>query len=268
MGLALAVALFSLSAFLSLSACNEMPAPQSQQAELLEALEHLREAHALGEAHAPGESHALGESRRLFTGEFQQGWRETPEDGFEPAVAELWATAEALHVLAVLGDRDIGNRATGFNEKTWQTGDVFEVFIQVEPDTYYEFHITPENRHLFLKWTSDLREAVKRREATLEDTMIADRSFLQSETQIHSEANHWSVHARIPFDKIGLDPNRTYPDLKVAFARYDSFSDDRPPVLSATPAFAKANYHDRSAWHPIRFQGGFEPQDDAPSHDP
>lgn len=216
------------------------PTPESPQADLFGALERLREAHA---------DH---EGRLLFSGEFQQGWREAPEPGFEPAVAELRATDEALHVFAVLGDRDIGNRATSFNEKTWQTGDVFEIFIQVDADTYYEFHVTPENRHLFLGWTSELFAAVRAKEAAVEDAMIHDRGMLQSETRINDERKHWTVHARIPFEKIGLDPDKAYPDLKVAFARYDTFGDARPAVLSATPAFPAVNYHDRAAWHPVR----------------
>jgi len=224
---------------LLLNACTTMPRTDPNRPDLPEILENLREAHHLLEAPL------------LFSGDFQQGWREQPEPGLEPARAELRATDGALHILAVLGDRDIGNRATGFNEKTWQIGDVFEIFIQVDADTYYEFHITPENRHLFLGWTTELFAAVRAGEATIEDAMIDDRDLLHSETRIHEVRDYWTVRARIPFEKIGLDPDRNYPGLKVAFARYDSFGDDRSAVLSATADFPAINYHDRSAWHPV-----------------
>lgn len=198
-------------------------------------------------------AHGLEKSEPLLAKSFQQAWRAAPEPNFEPAYAELHIEDKAFVVVAVLGDQDIGNSATGFNEPIWQTGDVFEIFIQVDADTYYEFHITPENRHLFLAWTSDLFAALRAKEATLEDAMINERDLLQSETRIREDAGHWTVHARIPFEKIGLDPKKTYPDLKVAFARYDSFGDGHPDILSATPDFPAINYHDRSVWHPLRF---------------
>jgi len=225
----------------TLISCSTMPSSDSFQSDWSAILADLREAHGIAEA------------KHLFSGPFQQGWQQPPETEFEPGVAELWATDEALHVLAVLGDRDIGNHATGFNEKTWQSGDVFEIFIQTDADTYYEFHTTPENKHLFLTWTAERIAAFRNKKARLGDAMLTDRRTLRSETQIREDEAHWTVHARIPFEKIGLDPGAANAEVKVAFARYDAFGDGRPPVLSATPDFPKKNFHDRSVWHPIRF---------------
>lgn len=225
----------------ALTGCATMPSSDSFQPDSSEILADLRE------------SHGIAKASHLFSGTFQQGWRDQPEAGLEPAVAELWGTDEAFHVLAVLGDRDIGNLATGFNEKTWQSGDVFEIFIQTNPDNYYEFHITPENKHLFLTWTAERIAAFRNEKANLGEAMLTDRDTLRSGTQIRETEAYWTVYARIPFEKLGLQPSAANAEVKVAFARYDAFSDGRPPVLSATPDFPEVNFHDRSAWHPIRF---------------
>jgi len=217
-----------------------MPDSDQTQSDLPGVLEALRNRHA-----------PVG-TTLLLTAPFQQGWRAQPEAGFEPARAELRADHNAFHVLAVLGDRDIGNRATGFNERTWLTGDVFEIFLQTDADTYYEFHVTPENRHLFLQWTTERIAAFRQKNATLADAILADRDMLHSETVVRENENLWTVSARTPFAKIGLDPTGPNTDLKVAFARYDAFTEDRPPVLSATPAFPSPAYHNRSVWHRLK----------------
>jgi len=221
------------------NACSPIAESEPNRTDLPGALESLRETHDLSDA------------RLLFAGEFRQGWRKGNEPDFEPALAELIVTADTFHVLAVLGDRDIHNSATGFNELTWKSGDVFEVFLQTDADTYYEFHITPENRHLFLAWTTDGFASVRAKESTVQDFMMADREVLFSETRVQPDANRWSVYARIPFEKVGLIPGKTYPDLKVAFCRYDTFRDGRSPILSATPDFPKVSYHLREFWHPV-----------------
>lgn len=190
-------------------------------------------------------------ARSLFSGDFQQGWRERPELKFMPAHARLYAGEEAFHVVALLADRAIGNTASGFNQRTWQSGDVFEIFLQTDSDTYYEFHVTPENQHLFLAWTSELFEAVVTKQATLEDAMIDDPNLLQSKTDVRPDENLWIVRADIPYASIGFDPAAEHPDLKVAFARYDTTPGSKDEVLSATAPFPKPSYHYRDAWHRI-----------------
>lgn len=197
------------------------------------------------------ENHVPAEARPLYSGAFRQAWRDAPQPGFQPALAELRATDDALHVLAVLADRDIHNSATAFNERTWETGDVFEIFLQIDADTYFEFHITPENRRLFLAWTPGLKNALRTGEATLEDAMMADRDALDSETRIRREADYWTVRARIPLETVGLDPDKAYPGLRLAFARYDTFRDGRPRILSATSPFPAPRFHNRGAWLPL-----------------
>jgi hypothetical protein len=170
-----------------------------------------------------------------------------------PAHARLYAGEDGFYVVALLADRVIGNTATGFNESTWQSGDALEIFIQTDNDTYYEFHITPENRHLFLAWSPTLFQAVCSKEATLEDAMIDDPHFLQSKTDVRPSENLWIVHASIPYASIDFDPSAKHRNLKVAFARYDTTPGSKDEVLSATAPFPKPCYHQRDAWHPINW---------------
>jgi len=96
---------------------------------------------------------------------FQQAWLEALEPNFAPALTRIYAEADGLVVLAVLENGQIYNSADSFNQKTWRTGDVFEIFTQVSPDLYYEFHVTPENQNLFLRWNPALLQAVRQGEA-------------------------------------------------------------------------------------------------------
>ena len=177
---------------------------------------------------------------------FRQAWREAPEASFAPGFAVLRAEADALVVTAALADRAIGNTAETFNEKTWETGDVFEIFLQTSEDVYYEFHVTPENRNLFLKWTTQ-RFAERR----FEEALIPDRQFIATSADIRGEAGYWTVVARIPLAHIGLDTAESREAVKVAFARYDTTPGEDEPVLSATAPFPKPSYHIRSAWHAL-----------------
>ena len=191
-----------------------------------------------------GEAGAAGEP--VLAATFRQAWRESPEPDFAPGFATLHGEDDAFVVTAALADRAIGNRAEGFNEKTWMTGDVFEIFIQTSADNYYEFHVTPENRNLFLNWTP--RSFADRR---FDDALIPDPGFITSATEVRDEDGYWTVVARIPYAKLGLDPASASDAVKVAFARYDTTPGKEEPVLSATAPFPQPSYHDRSAWHSI-----------------
>jgi hypothetical protein len=194
--------------------------------------------------------HGLANSTPILKKYMQQAWRETPDAEFEPGYVELHADDDSLLIVAILRDRDIYNDAIGFNEKTWQTGDVFEIFIQTDADTYYEFHITPENRNLFLAWTTESFNNFSKGKSELNDVMINQSDFITSLTQIHKADIYWSVFARIPYINLEIDHRKNLRELKIAFARYDA-KKQPPPVLSATPNFLKKNFHLREFWHPF-----------------
>lgn len=195
----------------------------------------------------------------VFSGVLHQAWNPTPESGFHPGVVQLFVDTSALHVFAAMNDHHIENRADGFNQRTWETGDVFEIFLQTEPDTYFEFHVTPENRNLFLRWTSALFEQHRKsgeKGGSFQQALIGDPRFLRSETTVDEGARQWTVAAEIPFANLGIDPfagasATSRPGRKFAFCRYDADPDAEAPVLSATAPFSQPSFHDRSAWHDL-----------------
>ena len=78
----------------------------------------------------------------------RQAWRDAPGAGFEPGLVRLYATSEGFVVLAALTDTAIHNAADGFNQKTWETGDVFECVIQTGPERYCEIHVSSAPRSI------------------------------------------------------------------------------------------------------------------------
>ncbi len=188
----------------------------------------------------------------------RQAWRAQPEAGFAPGRVRLYATDEGFVVLAVLEDASIHNGTDGFNQKTWENGDVFECFIETGAGRYYEVHVTPENQNLFLRWSPESYRAFRANEVSFESALIDDRSFARSETEAAPGAGFWTVYLLIPYASLGLDipggpmdGDRSPRELRFSFARYDTGPGAGEPVLSATPEFPEANYHLRTYWHPV-----------------
>ena len=181
----------------------------------------------------------------------KQAWREEHEPDFMPALGRIYTHTDGLVVLAVIRDRSIYNSAKRLNQKTWTTGDVFEIFFEVSGDLYYEFHVTPENQNLLLRWDPAHFKKVRRGEAEFESALIDDPSFIQSKATINTDDNYWTVHALIPYQALDSAAAAANPNWKFAFARYDTTVGEDQPVLSATPDYPEANFHDRERWHPL-----------------
>jgi len=58
-----------------------------------------------------------------------RAWRANPHPRFRPATALVGWREGALWILAELEDDDIFNAATVLNQRTWETGDAFEIFL-------------------------------------------------------------------------------------------------------------------------------------------
>src|SRR5204863_1077141 len=84
---------------------------------------------------------------------FQQAWLEAEETGFLPATVRVGWRENSLLVFAELTDADVFNGATKLNERTWELGDVFEMFLRSSNgQSYVEFHVTPNNQRLQLRY--------------------------------------------------------------------------------------------------------------------
>ncbi len=194
--------------------------------------------------------HGLGEP--LMRARLRQAWMEKPSADFEPGIAQIHATAKGLVVLAILGDGDIGNAATALNQRMWETGDVFEFFIQTAEDLYYEIHVTPENKNLFLRWTPTTIKEARAQKIPFETAMIPDAAFARSGTFVDEKARCWGIYLFVPYAHLGMAAAvKQAGRARVAFARYDAAAGKAEPVYSASADFPRLDFHDRAYWHDL-----------------
>jgi hypothetical protein len=174
----------------------------------------------------------------------QQGWLESPQPGFLPAEIRVAWTSSRLVVLAEIPDHDIFTLATGPNQRTWELGDVFEIFLQAEDRTdYVELHVTPPNFRLQLHIESLGKPATQ-----LDDGVFSSRVKIDAANQ------RWTVYAEVPASLVsGRDHILPGESWRFSFSRYDAFRDGRPLVLSSTSPHQAVNFHRTHEWGKITF---------------
>ena len=174
----------------------------------------------------------------------QQGWRDSPEADFLPAEIRVGWTPSRLVVLAEIPDRDIFTLVTGPNQKTWQLGDVFEIFLKHQDRSdYVELHVTPPNFRLQLQIESPGKPA----------TQLDDGVFTSS-VKIDTANQKWTVYAKVPASLVtGQEHIRLGESWLYSFSRYDASSDGRLPVLSSTSPHEAVNFHRIHEWGKITF---------------
>lgn len=151
-----------------------------------------------------------------------QPWRQELEPGFRPTRVEAWYRDGCLEVRATMVDDEVFNDATAHNQRTWELGDVFEVFARRDnEERYVEVHVTPDNVRIHFRF-DDFGHIGR----------IADPSEVhadpeQIETAASRTEDGWTAWARIPIDAAPGDL------LRVSFCRYDA-SLGREPILSTT----------------------------------
>lgn len=192
----------------------------------------------------PLQSATLPEIQALFATseplELHQHWLPSPEPGFQPARARAVHDGTNLLVLAELHDADPFTLSDGPNQKTWELGDVFEIFLQpAGSETYFEFHITPANTRCQFRFAKP--------GAPLEP--LPDGTFA---SRVWKTETHWHALAEIPFPVLGLRPGET---LRASFSRYDAFRHSRPPILSSTSPHPVPKFHRPAEWLPVRLEG-------------
>jgi hypothetical protein len=179
----------------------------------------------------------------------RQAWLDSAEDEFQPACIHLYPEHDRLCIIAALQDTLPRNKAIRLNETTWELGDVFEIFLQMENQpNYLEIHVTPENQRLQLRWTARTFDLFKAGERPLEASMVADPDWIESQTVVTPEKSLWLVYTGIPWSVFDLVEKTKDEHLYCAFCRYDINSVGKE-TLSATPAFPRANFHLRDFWH-------------------
>lgn len=182
---------------------------------------------------------------------FQQGWRHASETAFRPAKAAAVWTSNAIAVHADLSDDDIFNDVptSDFNRMAIGFGDVFEIFLKpLEQDSYFEFHISPNNQLFQLRIPKpgalqNMRQLFNSEEDMLEKFKIKS-SLVESRVFIDRKACRWQVYACIPFSPLAERAAVKAGTIwRFSFSRYDYTRPSKEPVYSSTSPHSKINYH-------------------------
>jgi hypothetical protein len=193
-----------------------------------------------------------------------QAWRDAAESGFAPGTVRTGWRDDALLVFAELSDADVFTRATRHNERFWELGDTFEIFLQPEPGReYVEFHVTPNNLRLQLRFATPPSPRPGASGDPFEVSLIRADAF-RSRTWVNADAREWCVLAEIPAGAVVLPPagssGPTAAPLagaiwRFSFSRYDCTRGREQPVISSSSPHAEPQFHRPHEWGELRFTG-------------
>ncbi|MHC5067277.1 MAG: DOMON domain-containing protein [Planctomycetota bacterium] len=149
---------------------------------------------------------------------------------------ELWSDARALHVRAHLTGAAPATTASADQQRLWQLGDVFEVFIKdCAADDYHEVHVAPGGQRLHLRIEDGQRAAL--RAGTLEpEACLAALAGIDG--RAHVGAGGWRAELSLAWAALGITPQAT---LAINCARYAYRG--AQVEHSATAALRLLDYH-------------------------
>jgi hypothetical protein len=190
---------------------------------------------------------------------FAQAWLDKEQPRFQPATAFLGWQEDALWVYGELNDIDIYNDATQLNQNTWSLGDAFEIFFRPFPASpslvWFEFHVTPENQKLQLRWP-DSREATEQlfKQYGLSHFYIPEIVF-ESRVQVTQANNQWRVLLKIPAANV-IDKKciAAGDEWMISLARYDYTRGETEPILSSTSAYTIPAFDRQEDWSRVIFE--------------
>lgn len=191
----------------------------------------------------------------------QQAWLPKPEKQFLPMTVRTGWRGAKLFVFAELDDADVSTRATRPNQRFWELGDVFEIFLRPEDrQAYVEFQVAPNNLRLQLRYpgASAFRQAGA--EDAVERFILHSKAFASS-VWLRPEAGKWfvlaEISARSVCQKDAVLPGERW---KFSFSRYDYTRGNMRPVISSTSPHARPGFHRQAEWGTLVFAGR-EPDD-------
>ena len=182
----------------------------------------------------------------------QQGWRTSPEPGFQPTTVRLYATPELIRVEATLTDADIVQPETGFNQPAFRCGDTFELFFRpLRQDAYLELHVGPANQVFQLRIPSAEIFAASRQQTDPWRAWLIPQPCFESRAWTEPAHQRWHVHAHIPTRAIAEQPAQAGDRWLCSFSRYD-YARGRPtPILSSSSPHRELNFHLQQEWNTL-----------------
>lgn len=185
-----------------------------------------------------------------------QAWLDESEPDFASGIVRTGWRDDTLLVFAVLSDADIFTRARQHNERFWELGDTFEIFLQPQPGQgYVEFHVTPNNLRLQLRFA-----APPEPEADLFDHALIRDDVFHSRAWVNAVAREWCVLAEIPAAAVAGSPVASAPGSlagstwRVSFCRYDHTRGRARPVISSSSLHTEPRFHRPHEWSGLRFK--------------
>ena len=184
----------------------------------------------------------------------RQAWLAEPEPDFTTAVVRAGWRGNSLLVFAELEDADIFTRATAHNQRMWELGDVLEIFLSAENSAgYVEFHVTPNNLRLQLRFPNPAAVRRAQTENRFDDLTLPDGVF-HSRTWVAREKKEWFAYAEIPGAVVcGVDQPLVRTRWRFSFSRYDYIRGRSEPMISSTSPHAQPNFHRREEWGTLIF---------------
>lgn len=183
-----------------------------------------------------------------------QAWRVKQEPDFAPGQVRVGWRLDELLVFAELTDRDIFSHATGDNQRMWELGDTFEMFLRPSGQTeYFELHVTPNNHRLQLRFPN--AAALERLRATGRiDEFVLPRGVFHSRTWVQPENQKWFVFAAVPALTVCRQARLSSGSRWLfSFSRYDYTRGHLEPVISSTSPHPVASFHRQEEWGELTF---------------
>ena len=188
------------------------------------------------------------------------------EPDFAAGVVRTGWRGDTLLVFAELSDADIFTRAHAHNDRFWELGDTFELFLQPGPGpAYVEFHVTPTNLRLQLRFASPPSERPASSGDPFEVSLIRADAF-HSQTWVNAGAREWCVLAQIPAASVagmpvGVGGVTSAPapsplagsSWRFSFSRYDYTRGREQPVISSTSRHSEPRFHRPHEWGVLQF---------------
>lgn len=183
-----------------------------------------------------------------------QAWRPAPSPGFAPGTVRTGWRADALLVFAELTDHDIHTAATDHNQRMWELGDTFEIFLRAVTRTaYFEFHVTPKNLRLQLSIPNTATLRAAQRENIFEPFLMPGEVFT-STVWLEPVQARWSLLAEIPAEVVSGRPGPASDEgWRFSFSRYDYTRGVPEPVISSTSPHPREDFHSQAEWGWLRF---------------
>lgn len=184
-----------------------------------------------------------------------QSWLLEEEPGFCPGIVRMGWRDQSLAVFAELTDADIFNHATGLNQRTWELGDVFEIFLcPANSSSYVELHVTPHNHRLQLRYPDSRAAEIAREMDRFEEYLVSHEVF-RSVTWNDGNNGQWALYAEIPVANVtGASGPTDNAEWRFSFCRYEYTRGVTAPVISSTSPHSIPDFHRQHEWGVMTFK--------------